>query len=191
MITIASFRRWRTELIGWGWRGGLCAAPSAGWAVVAGYGSGREILAMLIGVVIFIVGFAVLSTEVTARRPAWTGWLRAMNLAVWIKAVAPVALASIGVLLSAGDFGKMFPFAAGVPDLVLGIGAVSLTEWASGVRMETLATMDSFQWTLLTTLLQGALISGLLCALACGVKFVLWVRAWWIAQSVSASSAVG
>lgn len=168
---------WTSELTGWVLRGLLCAAPSAFCAVLFGFQHPTEISAMVLVTVLYIAGFAWFSAwDVMAATPGRRRFLRALKMSAWIKPASVVGLGAVAALLS--GFGlNAEPWFAGIgPDAALGAVALSAVGWLSGVRDLGVGSLDSFAWTALTTLLQGALLTGLLLLMAAAV--LAWWRLW-------------
>ena len=165
------------ELPLWAVRGVLCAAPSAFWAVIAEFKHPAEIAAMILGTGLCIAGFAWFSArETMAATPGRRQFVRALKMSAWLKAVSllGVGLGWIAVVLKA-PAGAWFTLGM-FPDMWAGLGSVSLVGWLAGVGELGLGQLNSFGWTLLTTLVQGALIAAELALLTLGV--LGWWRVW-------------
>ena len=168
--------RFERELAGWAVRGVLCAVPSAGWAFAAEFNCPAEYAAMTAGTAVWIAAFAGFSAweamQATAGRERF---MRALKMAAGIKAALLVGVAiawasaaglktPVGLWLGLGVF----------PDVWAGLGSVWLVSQPAGVGESlSLGQLNSFGWTLATTLVQGALISVPLVTLALGVL------GWW------------
>jgi hypothetical protein len=153
----------------------LCAASSFWWAAAAGFNAPVEIAGMLAGILVWIVffaGFSVWHRESGMRGPERL--VPALKLAAWIK-----------FLFTAGGWGvfaacSLFKNEATIldaglvfmmPDCLLGLAATGIVSLISGAPH--LEKLDSFGWTALTTVVDGALF-----ALVIGV-IALAVLAWW------------
>lgn len=167
------------ELPLWAVRGILCAAPSALWAVIGEFKQPAELAAMVLGTGLYIAGFAWFSAwPVMAANAARRQLVRALKMSAWIKPAMVVGLGAAGMVFSGRwqDGGAWF--CGMFPDMFCGFGSVSLVSWLAGASDLGLAHLHSFGWTTLTTLVQGALISGLIVILAAGVLAWWWVWAW-------------
>jgi hypothetical protein len=174
-------REFRGELADWTLRGVLCAATSAFWAALLGFTSVAEVAGMLLGVGCWIVAFALVGAS--ARRTAnaaasdrrrlkdgrgRAGLAEALGWAAWIK----LGLTGVAWLLYgfAGFFGlqNLLQVALlGMTDTLLGIAALWAVSWVAGVvSPDRVAGLDSFGWTLLTTLTEGALMAFMIAGLA-------------------------
>lgn len=175
------------ELPGWALRGVLCAAPSAFWAVLGEFQHPSEIAAMVLVTALYITGFAWLSAgEFMAATSGRRTFVQALKMSAWIKPATIVFLGSAGAIFSGRVLNPEPWFAAMTPDMVCGLGSVSLVSWLAGMRELGVARLDSFAWTALTTLVQGTLISGLLAMLA--VILFVWWRAWgWLRSQLEIS----
>jgi hypothetical protein len=161
----------------WGLRGALCATSSFWWALMAGFNAPAEIAGMVAGVVGWVAIFAGLCAW---RGEKWPGradrLVRALKVATWIR-FSISALGGLGFALSSlGPKGSMTD--AGIigmmPDGWCGIVAVHLVAQVGGMNPERLAKLDSFGWTALTTLVDGALFALVIGVLATAV--LLWWR---------------
>ena len=177
MRTLLESEAFRAELPGWALRGCLCAASSAFWAVLIGFQAPAEIAGMVTGVAVWVCVFAALCS--------WTpslAWLKqpqmaaALKHAAWIK----LGLSALGWLCFAGRFAPYFAFLqwlglCGIVDMALGIGALSLVALLAGTfrSPEQISRLDSFGWTALTTVVEGALMAVLIGVIA------LAVLGWW------------
>lgn len=152
----AAFRR---QLWRWTVRGGLCAAPSLHWALLAGFVRPGAIAAMVAGVATYVLVYAWVTaapayeTEFARGNKGWALCVAANTRAV----LAPVALVfpDIGLgLLALGFFG---------------LDVVGRPEVARGASIGVVY---------LTTLLQGAFVSTtmLLLSLPLWVARELWTR---------------
>ncbi len=148
-----SFERW---LVYWGWRGVVCAVPNVAWAWIGGYGIPSAMTAMAVGVLAYIVLFAKVSAA---------GWYgehlggtrlgRRLRLATNLRVYA--ALISYPLFFFPPTWIVM------ALDFYPGLLAVELTRVVAhgGVAEESGRKMiESFGWTLFTTLLQGAFVAG-------------------------------
>lgn len=170
------------ELPLWSMRGILCAAPSAFWAVMVEFQHPAEIAAILLVTMLYIAGFAWFAAwDAMAATPGRRQFVRALKMSAWIKPATVVVFGSAGALFSGRVLSPDPWFAAVTPDMLCGLGSVSLTSWLAGVGELGVARLDSFAWTALTTLVQGALISGLVVGLSVAL-FACW-RVWvWLKQ---------
>lgn len=174
-------REFRAELADWTLRGLLCAATSAFWAALTGFTSPAEIGGMFCGVAGWIVAFALVGAS--ARRTpnaaprdshllndyrARAGLADALGRAAWMK----FGLTGAAWLLYgfAGFFGlqNLLQIALlGMTDTLLGLAALWAVSWVAGVvSPDRVAGLDSFGWTLLATLTEGALMAFVIAGLA-------------------------
>jgi hypothetical protein len=180
MIPVLDSERFPRELAGWGLRGVLCAASSFWWAWIAGFDSPAEIAGMAAGVIVWVAlfaGFCVWHPSAGGRGPAQL--VPALKGAATIKFLlsaagwAWFAVCSLfqndHTILDAG-------FVFVMPDCMLGIASLGLVGAVSGGNVDSLPRLDSFGWTALTTLVDGALFLGVIAALAGAV--LLWWRYW-------------
>ncbi|HVZ65342.1 MAG TPA: hypothetical protein VG936_12285 [Lacunisphaera sp.] len=147
----------------WALRGLLCAAPSAGWAVLAGFNRPADWAAMTLGTLGWIAGFGGLAVATQARVP---GFMRSLKMSAWIKPAA-IPLGLLGLPLVSGlKLAGVSWLALGlVPDLWAGIGSIGLVERLVGLAPElSLASHHAFGWTLLATLIQGAFVAAMVVA---------------------------
>ncbi len=166
-----------SELGGWALRGGLCAATSVFWACVAGFTDPQEIAGMAAGVAVWVTLFAGYCVwHAQAPRPGMERFGPALKAAAWIKC----ALAAAGWVTFAlcsllqgieGIIGAGFLFL--LPDCLLGMAALHLVGAISGLGDDRLPRADSFGWTALTTMVDGAMFTLVIVTLAMGVL------AWW------------
>ncbi len=163
------------ELAGWGLRGVLCAASSFWWALVAGFNAPVELAGMAVGVGVWVALFAGFCVwHGLAERCGPSRLVPALKIAAWIKfslsAGGWAVFALYSLLHNATtilDAGFLFV----MPDCVLGMAAVGIVSTISGTnRFEQ---QDSFGWTALTTVVDGALFVIVIGALAAAVL------AWW------------
>lgn len=167
----------RDELPCWLLRGVLCALTSFGWAYAMEFNHADEIMGMMLGVAFWVTVFALL----TAWRPVhvaagWERYGRALKLAAWIK----IGLTLIGVPALLGlldpNLGRwLSPLAATFSlDMLLGLAALQMVCVIGGFTDVThIAGLDSVMWTALTTVIEGALMAGVI-ALMAGA-----VLGWW------------
>jgi hypothetical protein len=178
----------RAVLPGWGLRGVLCAATSAIWAAMAGFTAPVEIAGMVAGVAWWVVVFAA-----ACAWPARAGrWPRAevdtaVKWAAWLKA-GSAAIGWLGLGGAVNLHLRMFePLGAlCAVDLVLGLGALTVVAWLAGVvGPEQVAAADSFCWTALATLIEGAAMALVIAAIGTWVWLArhTWpmVKARWLA----------
>ncbi len=179
--------RFGRELPLWAVRGVLCAAPSVFWAVLCEFQHPVEIAAMVFVTALYIAGFAWFSAwEVMAATPGRREFVRALKMSAWLKPASVVGLSSVGLLFSGLGRNAGAWLCGMVPDLIGGIGALALVNRLAGTGDMGVGRLDSFGWTALTALVQGALISGLVVALAAAV-FVWW-RVWaWLKPQLNFS----
>jgi len=164
------------ELGGWVLRGMLCAVVSFAWALVADFSSPAEIAGMVAGITAWAALFAGLCAwhgQQPGRGPVRV--VSAFKIAAWIKFATSAAGGLMFAFLSLGPKDTMVDLGvvAVLPDCMLGMLSVCLVAGLSGTNMEALVRLDSFGWTALTTLVDGALFFLVITALAGGVL------AWW------------
>jgi hypothetical protein len=169
MKTILESDEFRAELPGWVLRGVLCAASSAAWAALLGFQAPAEIAGMVAGVAFWVAVFAALC----AWRPGPARWnqpqaVAALKWAAWIKvgftAFGWLVFAAGGMLNLEGlsQMGML-----GMVDLLLGLAALAVVSFAAGLKgAEMVATADSFGWTALTTVIEGALVALMIASIA-------------------------
>jgi len=178
MKTLLSQENFGQELRGWAWRVILCALPSAVWAWKLEFNHPLEVAAILSVVGAFIMAFAMGSTWMTNRASlGWSRFQRALKMAAGIKIGTLVGVAvfwTIGVGWVPKLLGSLVLLIW--PDLLMGLCSVELVGFLRGMRESTdLARLDSFAFTGLITLLQGAFIGvllGLFALLVLGVQGV-------------------
>lgn len=177
------------ELPLWVLRGFLCAVPSALWAVISEFQHPVEIAAMILVTGLYIVGFAWFSAwEIMAATPGRRDFVRALKMSAWIKPASVIGLDGVCALLSGRVMDAGALMAGLFPDMACGIGSLSLVGWLAKVRDLGVGRLDSFAWTALTTLVQGALISVLLVVMSAAV--VVWWRVWiWLKLQLQFSPA--
>ncbi len=157
-------KEWRAGLVDWGWRGGLLALPSAAWAYMGGYSHPAHGAAMLSGVLVYVLLFA---TGGAIQTP-WAAGLRdrlsaAFRQAVWLKLAWVLIGLLAGLVMTKVNVKPVWlfvPLAGGMwADLLTGIGVVQgMEQFGRWAGFATTAPADSFLWTLVTTLLQGAAV---------------------------------
>lgn len=182
--------RFGRELPLWALRGVLCAVPSAFWAVLADFKHPAEIAAMIAGTGLCIAGFAWFSAgEVMTTTPGREQFVRALKMSAWLKAASLLGVGLTWIAVAVWHAPAGAGLALGVvPDMWAGLGSLSLVGWLAGVKELGLSQLDSFGWTLLATLVQGALISAELALLALGV--IGWWRVWaWLKPQLMISPA--
>ena len=139
----------------WAGRGTLWAAPSAFYAWVAGYQNVPAISAMLTGIVFWCLIYASVSASPQyGRRWRETRFgkrLRAViRLKTWLIMFCPLAV-----------FWQWFVVLI-LPDMYGGFAAIYATKVMGGQAVDfdaTLGRVPEFGWTLVTTVIQGAVIS--------------------------------
>lgn len=155
--------RFCAGLAGWTWRAIVVALPSAGWAAAAGFTRPLEVLAMVLGVMAYAAIFAhASSSDLMSATPARRRFLGAIKTAVLVKAVlmglAVGCWSLVAVFRVSGAYGWLGMGVA--PDLFAGMASLSLvTKLSGGHAPDTMAQLDSFGWTGLVTLVQGALMA--------------------------------
>ncbi len=148
----------------WAICGTLCAGPSFLFAASSGF----DRRAMVVGTGCYIVGFAVITALPRYQRDVAGSRLgRRLRLAAIIRAsLAGFGLLGVGLGALGGNRDIAGAFAIfSVLDCLPGILAVLLTEVVSGQSLSR-ATEVGFGWTLMTTLVQGALVSAQLLVIA-------------------------
>ena len=174
MTALLESEAFRNELPGWVLRGVLCALGSAFWAVMMGFETPAEIAGMVAGVVFWSTGFAGLccSTRLLAglKQPRLGS---ALKRAAWIK----LGLTTFGWALMFGAGSLRFHGVEvlgifGMIDAVLGLASLWLVgEVGSFPDFGQICRANSFGWTALTTLVDGALtaiVIGLIAAAVLG-----------------------
>jgi hypothetical protein len=169
----------RAELPGWALRGVLCAASSAAQPALMGFQHPMEIAGMVAGVGFWVIVFAAWC----AWRPNISHWNQsqavvALKWAAWIK----IGLTATGWALFA--LGGMMKFEAlsqmgmlGMVDTLLGLASLAFVAWIAGLKgPEMVAAADSFEWTALTTVIEGFLMA----LVIVGIALCVWCgwRAW-------------
>ncbi len=167
---------WRDELPGWAVRGVLCAANSAFWAWMLGFQAPVELAGMAAGVACWVGIFAVLCVWTPpAARWAYPQFAAALKWAAGIK----IGLTAAGWLGFAGaslvrTSGAEALAAFGMADVLLGMAALWMVSRVAGIPdIEQVARLDSFGWTALTTMVEGALMAVVIGLIA------LVVFGWW------------
>ncbi len=177
MSAVPESHRLPHELAGWTLRGVLCAATSCFWACVAGFTDAREIAGMAAGVAGWVVIFAgYCRWRGQAARPGAGRMVAALKTAAWIKIALTLAgwvTYALCVMLKSASviIGPGFLFL--LPDCLLGMASVHVVGAISGLGDDRLPRANSFGWTVLTTVVDGALFALVIGALA------LAVLAWW------------
>lgn len=176
MKTLLASEEFQAELPGWALRGVLCAANSAFWAVMMGFQQPAEIAGMAAGVAFWVVVFAGLcACTPLAERLRQPRIGAALKRAAWIK----IGLTAAGWLSLAGASlmrasGAEVLAMLGMADVLMGMASLWLVSRAAGVPdIDQLGRLDSFGWTALTTVVEGALMAVVIGALA------LVVLGWW------------
>lgn len=166
--------RFGPELGGWGIRGVFCAALSFWWALVAGFNSPQEIAGVIAGVAVWVVLFAAYSAWWSGGlHPRGSRLVQALKVAAWLRCGISAlgwlfyALGTLGsrpdVIIDIGTLGIL-------PDGLPGYAAIAFVSALSGEANP--GKLDSFGWTALVTVVDGALFAIVLGALAVGV--LLW-----------------
>lgn len=163
------------ELPGWALRGVFCAATSAFWAVMMGFSSAAEIAGMVAGVACWVGIFAGLCVWL----PGAVNWLNrdaavALRWAAWIKVGLTAGgwgLFCLGGALNSDPLAQMGML--GTMDTALGMGALWGVSFMAGVNDLGLPALDSFGWTALTTVTEGALMALVIGAIAAAL-WILW-----------------
>jgi hypothetical protein len=176
MKTLLTSEKFQTELPGWALRGVLCAANSAFWAWMMGFQQPEEIAGMVAGLAFWVAVFAGLcATTPLLERLKQPQFGAALKRAAWIK----IALTAVGWLAFVGaslvrTSGAEALAVFGMADVFLGMAALWLVSRAAGVSdLDQIGRLDSFGWTALTTIVEGALMAVAISAIA------LVVLGWW------------
>jgi hypothetical protein len=164
------------ELGGWAIRGTCCALLSGFWAVMMGFQHPAEIAGLVFGLALWIAllaaGCVWLPLPAAISRPQA---IRALKVAAWIK----FGFAVLGILAAVGTSNFCGPLRAfgmlGLVDMVFGLAALWSVGQLAGVSdIKHLSTFDSFGWTALTTVIDGALVALSIGAIA--VAVLVWRR---------------
>lgn len=177
MKTLLESAEFQGELSGWAVRGVLCALNSAFWAFMLGFQQPAEFAGMAVGVAFWVAVFAVLC--------AWTpraGWWRQPRFGAALKraALIKIGLTAAGWLCFAAasqvrTSGAEALTMLGMVDMLLGLAALWVVGLACGLSDPSqVAALDSFGWTALTTVVEGALMAALIGGIALGV--LVWWR---------------
>jgi len=176
MKTLLASEEFHAELPGWALRGVLCAANSAFWAVMMGFQQPTEIAGMVAGVASWVAVFAGLCARTRlADRLRQPRIGAALKRAAWIK----IGLTAAGWLSVAGTSlirasGAEALAVFGMADVFLGMASLWLVSQAAGVSdIDQVGRLDSFGWTALTTIIEGALMAAVIGLIA------LAVLGWW------------
>jgi hypothetical protein len=172
------------ELPGWLVRGALCAINSIFWALLLDFRHPWEMAGMVAGVGCWVAIFAGICARVM-RSGGWS--LRvgaALKAAAWIKIGLTVAgwllLATVSGL-GLGGGAEQIAF-LGMVDLMLGMAALWLVALVAGLGDPAkVAGLDSFGWTTLTTVTEGALM-----ALVIGALAAMVMAGWKFREGLSA-----
>jgi len=163
------------DLPGWVLRGTLCSLSSFFWAVLTGFGQPAEILGMMAGVALWVLIFAGFSFW---SGPGWSAGrcvVPALKRAAWIKFGVTVGgwLLFAGINMSKLHGARKLETIA-MLDVWLGLVALGLANAVGGFHgQEHISTLNSFGWTTLVTLIDGALF-----AVVIGL-ITLLVLGWW------------
>lgn len=176
LIDSSAFHR---EIGGWAVRGVCCALLSAFWAVMAGFQHPAEIAGMVFGVAVWVTLFATgcvwLPLPAAFSQPQA---VRALKRAAWIKFL----LTAVGGLCTfvASSYSDAFRALTlfWMVDMFLGMAALWTVNQLGGFQeIDCVARLDSFGWTALTTVIEGALMAVLIGGIA------LAVLGWWKLRS--------
>jgi hypothetical protein len=176
MKALLESEKFQTELPGWALRGVLCAANSAFWAWMMGFQQPEEIAGMAAGVAFWVMVFAGLCAGAPLlERLKQPQFGAALKRAAWIK----IGLMAVGWLAFVGASLVRTPgvealAAFGMADMFLGMASLWLVSRAAGVSdLDQIGRLDSFGWTTVTTIVEGALMAVVIGAIA------LVVLGWW------------
>lgn len=163
------------ELLGWIFRGTLCALSSFYWAYAVGFQHPVEILGMFTGIVAWAIIFAWLTIRIFPGRELGLRTVRALKRAAWIKfglmILGWLTFFGIGALRLQGGVQLA---SLGLADVWLGLAALGLVNVVGGFRgVDQIASLDSFGWTALTTFVDGLLFAIIIGLIAC------LVLGWW------------
>lgn len=180
MRTLLESETFQDELPGWALRGVLCALNSAFWAGVMGFQDPAEIAGMAAGVAFWVGAFAGLCAWAPGPMGRKLPQLAAaLKRAAWIK----IGLTAAGWLLLAGASALNMEGAEvmgmfGMIDTLLGMSALwVVSQVGSFPDIIQIPQVDSFGWTTLTTIVEGALMAALIGFIA------LAMLAWWRVQA--------
>jgi hypothetical protein len=169
----ASLSAFQDELPGWALRVGLCAFPSFFLAIVVGFNQLGEIAGMVLGVAAWVVLIsAACAWLLQSGSAGWTRAVRALEVAVVIKFLT-MLLGWLVVFLLKGSIAPGLANLLGYflnLDMALGMAALWLVGQIAGADIEKL---NSFGWTTLTTVVEGALMTAVIGAMA------LVILGWW------------
>lgn len=170
-VSVAAMMEWfdsahfGVELRAWSIRGALCALPSFIWALVGGFVSVASVVAMLLGVCLFVVAFAGTSSSPPVRATAkGRRALSALQKAAWLK----IAWTASAVVLGPVTFFRPPPLIHAF--LTSGLFVDMLTGgWIVDALGHSKASSGTFLETVAATSLQGTAITVQLAVLAFGV----------------------
>ena len=159
------------ELIGWTVRGLVSAAISLWYAAMLGFLHPVEIFGMGLGILFWVAVFTLTTVKLMALivNPGWGRYARALKTAVWIKFLLtligfPAIYAMATGSLQRG-LGVILSF-----DVFLGMLALAITGKLGGfAEPGQIAHADSLGWTMLTTIVEGALMAVVLALIALAV----------------------
>lgn len=176
MSVMPESAEFRNELPGWAVRGVLCAANSAFWAWMLGFQAPVELAGMVAGVAVWAGIFALLCVwSPLPARWAHPQFAAALKWAAGIKiGLTAVGWLSFAVASHVRTSGAEALAALGMVDMLLGMAALWLVSRVAGIPdFDQVARLDSFGWTALTTMVEGALMAAVIGLIA------LLVLAWW------------
>jgi hypothetical protein len=175
MKAVIDSARFPAELGGWGLRGVLCAASSLYWALMVGFTALAELAGMAAGIAVWVVifaGFCVWHAQSQQRHSERL--VPALKIAAWIKFLFSAAgwvVFAISSLIKSDSVTVSAGFLTVMPDCLLGMAALAIVSAIKGEQH--LESLDSFEWTALTTIVDGALFVLVIAGIA------LLVLAWW------------
>jgi hypothetical protein len=166
----------RREMPGWVIRGVICALNSVYFAVIASFQSVPEFAGMVTGVLIWAALFAAACAWFPSSRRFHGHRIdEALRWAVWLKVgmtVAGWSLVGISEFLGLqgwGDLGMV-----GTLDTIIGLVSLWLVGLIAGLKDPALiASLDSWGWTTVVTVVDGALMAVVISSLA------VVVLGWW------------
>jgi type IV secretory pathway TrbD component len=161
-------RAFTTELAGWAVRGILCAAPSAAFAVGFFIRRPEQWIAMIMGVAAWVLFFAMVCDRLSkSASPKLRKLPPVLVIACWLKifgAYGGILAFSASALFDVFTDRKCWPLASVVGlEFVAGYLVMEFTHsLANALTLGGGADSEAPHWVLITTLLQGTVISGML-----------------------------